>query len=101
VGKKKSAARFSADLAGQYGVEVLKLDYEVQFGLWLQLRRLKTRRVAEMAEAINMALSTQDVDFEVADALAYHEVEASEILFVINSALQRARLKSKLNYPEE
>jgi hypothetical protein len=100
VGKKKRQARFDADLAGEYGAEVLKLPYEERFGLWLQLRRLKTRRVAELAEAINMAFSTQDIDHEVADALAYHEVEADEILFVINNALKRARDRDKINFHE-
>lgn len=77
---------------------MLDLPFGVQFGLWLNLPRVRLQRGTETALGIQAALSPDDLPGEWFDAVARDEAEAAELEACSNYERMRARIASQRGF---
>lgn len=77
------------------------LGYADWVGLALNLERVQRREAAAVAEGTAVGSSARDLDASWADALALLPEQVDLLHFRINAERQSARVRAKLNFPQE
>lgn len=72
-----------------------KQDYSYAVGCWLNLDRIHNRQVANIVSAIYAALSKDDIDLDVVDAMVDDEELVEEVADAINAKRQHAAVLAK------